>query len=130
MVNYYREFSHFKRYTGQVDSVADTVGKLPLMRGQSFIFLDVGSNDGELTERVMRLIPAQQVKVYAIEPDADSFERLAKRFSGNPDVHPAYQKFQDWLSVFGPLNKNKVDLILNSHTFYHFPRGEWKNIIS
>lgn len=130
--DYYSEFKHFDKYAKQIDSIANAIEKIETKPpGGAFNFVDVGSHDGELTDRLLKILSQKNVrtKTYTFEPDKKSSQKLEKRFRNIGDVKTDNLDFNSWLEKYGDSLKDKVDLLLNSHTFYHFPKETWESVI-
>lgn len=133
MGSYYSEFRHFDKYARQIDSIAEAITKLDLRASKDiFNFVDVGSHDGGLTERILQILSQTTAKIqaYAFEPDKEAYSILMKRYMNTREVQLDNLDFSGWIAKYSNSLKDKVDLLLNSHTFYHFPREKWGYIIS
>ena len=56
---------------------SDLLGRLLSRAPQGAVVLDVGANEGEYSEKVLRMAP--QVELHAFEPHPETFERLSTR---------------------------------------------------
>jgi len=132
MGDYYSEYRHFDLYAKQTDSVAKGIKDLGLKaQKKPFILVDVGCNDGELTERVMEgiLTTNKSIHTYAFEPDSAAYRNLQRRCQSHENIQTDNLDFQGWVTEYMSELQGKVDLALNSHTFYHFPKQTWKQVI-
>ncbi len=134
MEDYYSEFQFFDKFAKQTESIAEAIANIDLRDsyGEVFTFVDVGSNDGSLTAGIIELLSRKYVKIktYASEPEKKPFEGLKARFGKNPNVQVDNLDFYSWAEKYKEEFKHGgADIILNSHTFYHFLKNEWKGII-
>jgi len=130
MGEFFDELRFFYRVADQAESVAEEIKGLELEISDPSVFLDVGSNEGKLTELVLNHLESMApTEVYAIEADRDAGERLLQRFAGNRDVSVFLGPFQKFLSERTAGIVNRVNLLLNSHTFYYFPPDKWGGLL-
>ncbi|MFQ5648195.1 MAG: hypothetical protein ACE5FW_03075, partial [Candidatus Aenigmatarchaeota archaeon] len=133
-MEYYPEFQVFVKYASQRESVAKAVAALDLgpPGSEAFTFVDVGSNDGHLTGEALGSLRERfgEVRTYAFEPDVKSYLKLAARFALDPDTQVDRLDFNGWLEKYREELAGQVDLLLNSHTFYHFPPETWGRLFS
>ena len=126
MGDYFREFRHFDAYAQQAQSIADFLASW--INGPLACFADIGSNSGSLAEKVLPLLKGGGM-CYATEPGTRAFASLRQRFHSRQDVQLDNLLFEGWLEKYRDELHDKVDLLLNSHTFYHFPKDSWRYLI-
>jgi FkbM family methyltransferase len=85
--------------------LAITAQKKWLERAGIMTILDVGAHQGEFASGMIRVLP--KARVYSFEPLPDCYEKLTKRFSGNPRIQAfnvalsdSSGKAQFWRSSF------------------------------
>lgn len=126
MTFYYQEFRNIVKYTGQIDLIAQAMGSYLLDKGitsrEDFSFLDIGANDGELTDKVVKILSklGKTIDVTALEPDKEPYDQLRKKPYRSLNI-----SLEDWL---GTDNHTAFDLILSSHILYHVPKERWATL--
>lgn len=132
MSDYYTEFRNFDLHAKQIDSVVQAILDLDFGSSETFRFVDVGSNDGELTSRILKSFSGNydKVEVYAFEPDQEAYRRLQTRFQNDIRVQIDNLNFEQWLEKYKSQINSGIDLVLNSHSFYHFRPESWESIIT
>lgn len=131
-INYYAEFLRFKKYTGQIDTIVRSLERSIRNTHGPLAFVDIGANDGELTNGILEVLKNKNGKVslYATEPDISPYRKLKSRFAKIEYTQVDNFDFKSWLNRYSNRLKNSVDILLNSHTFYHYPERTWKNLIA
>jgi phospholipid N-methyltransferase len=133
MLNYYSDFQHFDICAKQTESIVNSIRGLDkVFREGDITLADIGANDGSLTQKVLHSLESRHpnIQAYAFEPDKIAYSHLEKRFAKNKNVKIDNLDFREWINLYAEHLAGTVDLLLNSHTFYHFPRQDWKKIIS
>jgi len=123
ITSYYNEFKSLRKYTGQMDLIAGAIDTYFQDNGlpdkKEFRFLDIGANDGKLTEKVEDIIfkKGKNVITTAIEPDKVPFSHLPKTQSRR-NLNMDLESFLD-------VNNCSYDVILASHMLYHISQDDW-----
>ena len=84
----------------------------PFWKNKRANFLDIGPGSGAQTEELAPLFASTDV----IEPNKDQSENLA-------GFNARYECFE-----LAELDKDKYDLILCSHVYYHIPTNLWEKV--
>lgn len=134
MRNYYSEFRNFDKFAKQTDSITESIRKInwSLHKDEVFYFVDIGSNDGFLTEKICRVLFEKygKSKTYASEPEEESYKQLIDRLEKYKNIQIDRMNFDKWIKKYKKELDSKVHLLLHSHSFYHFQKKEWKSIIN
>ncbi len=132
MANYQHEFGHFMHYSRQADSIANRITALKLPEKEQFRVVDVGSNDGTLTEKLYSALAPKHhsLTMHALEPNKETYVELEKRFQLVPEILTENLGFEQWAQKYKATLAGSIDLLLHSHTFYHFHRDSWKDILA
>ena len=126
MPSYYAEFKHFNVFSKQVDLIAQTITSYLKDKGiesnRNFRFLDIGANDGELTDKVVDILRGfgKMPDVTALEPDKETYRKLKHK-----PYNLVKSRLEDWLAIE---NSTTFDLVLCSHILYHIPEEKWGEI--
>ena len=119
---YTSELCNFDTYSRRIESIASAVENIDLPQKELLVFVDVGCSDCRLTRVVMdSLSKTYKLRAYGFDPDISVI-------SDTNGIKLEQLDLESWLKKYKAM-ENSVDLVLNSHTFYHFPVPEWKNII-
>jgi hypothetical protein len=130
MASYHKDYDFLinEHYCTQAEDIANAIDQIAFQRKNNFTFVDVGSHVGKLTNLIIKNLKNKNpsLEIHCIEPDIETFEELISNINEN-QVKFYNNSFQEWLSDSDQL-LNGVDLIVNSHTFYHYNEPSWNNI--
>ena len=132
-MSYHDLFQEFAKLSRQREAIAEAIGHLNLeSRAARFLCVDIGSNDGVLTEQVMQQVGkrSERVQIYAFEPDVAAYKELARRFKASANVMIDNLDFRSWTAKYSASLEGQIDLVLNSHVIYHFKREEWERVFN
>lgn len=130
-----RNYNEHSVYLESSDVVQSSLKNLMnvIVTKLEFSVLDVGCGDGTFSLELLSEIKKLRTNTnwYALEPEKSAYENFVKKIKEKNLGYIKYENitFQDFFWK----NKEKseeFDFILLSHSFYHFPKDEWSNILS
>lgn len=113
--------------SSQVSGIAAAIKEMEPRLPPDHTFVDIGAHSGLLTKEIIRhLNPAA---AYACEPLPDPYQTLRRRrYHKETSVTVDNLDFAGWYRKHGSRLEGKVDLLLNSHTFCHYPQRSWEGV--
>jgi len=133
MANYHKDYAFLmdNHYSKQAEIAAEAIGRLDFPRNlPKFTYVDIGSHVGKLTGLVLDILAQYYppIDVHCVEPDSETFQELQANIR-QKEVIFYNANFQHWLRSPGQSLSGRVDILVNSHTFYHYPEYSWPEII-
>jgi hypothetical protein len=129
MASYHKDYEFLmnKHYCSQAEDIAKAINRISFQEKNNFIFVDVGSHIGKLTNLIIKNLKSKHssLEIHCIEPDIETFEELKNNINEN-NVQFYNALFQEWLKDNQLVDR--VNLMVNSHTFYHYDKSIWDNI--
>ncbi len=117
-------FETYSKHSNALDVSTKQLRDILLgVKGNSLKILDVGCSDGLFL--INSLPKGKATKITFLEPSKDPFEKLKRNTKQNKEWVCINQTFEE----FYQNNKEKYDIVLASH-LYHFPREEYKKLLS
>jgi cyclopropane fatty-acyl-phospholipid synthase-like methyltransferase len=122
-------FETFLRYTDQKEkSSVFLAALLDESIGPNFHLLDIGTGTGEFLKLALSKVKAlPRINLTLIEPSDDLVKQLPgslDELAPSPTIHLSHSTFDDFST------KEKFDVVIASHLFYHIPKNTWRNQIT